>query len=300
MQENKRFMCGAAPFLFNGSATQFKESNIMVQLTTNGPKALYPDATFTPADIVPDALINQITTPTVPIEGDQPVVRIPYVTEDPTVGFVPEGTEIPASDTQLSELLVSTRKLAVLQPISREAVSYAGTESIISNSMRRAVTIKADNALLNNPDNPTGLLNITGITDAGAMNAADLDVLSDAITTIETHGATTTNIVMDPASWGALRNLKTGKDSAQLLLGNPAEQTSKQLFGIPVTVSNLMPTGTILALDKNDILSSLGDIQVAKSTDAAFTRDQVLYRVMWRFGFAPIHPERIAKITLTV
>lgn len=271
----------------------------MVQLTSNGPKALYPDATFTPADIVPEALINQITTPTVGIEGDQPVVRVPYVTEDPTVGFVPEGTEIPASDTTLSELLVHTRKLAVLQPISREAAAYSGTESIISNSMRRAVTIKADNALLNNPDNPTGLLNTKGITDAGTMNTGDLDVLSDAITTVETNGATVTHIIMSPDVWGKLRNLKTITGSAQLLLGNPAEQTTKQLFGIPVIVTKQMPAGTIMVLDRNDVLSSLGDIQVANSTDAAFRSDQILYRVMWRFGFAPIHPNRIAKITLT-
>lgn len=270
----------------------------MVQMTTNGPKALYPDFTFTPKDVVPDALINQITTPTARIEGDQPVIRVPYVKEDPTVGFVPEGEMIPESDIKLAEQLISTRKIAVLQPVSRESSRY-GIEEIIGNSMRRAVTIKADNALLANSTNPTGLLNIEGITDAGKLAPDNLDALSDAITTVETKGATVTHIVTGPDVWGKLRNLKTQKNSAQLLLGNPAEQTTKQLFGIPVIVNKQMPAGTVLVIDKSDILSASCDIEVAKSSDAKFAYDQILYRVIWRFGYAPIHPNRIAKLTLT-
>jgi HK97 family phage major capsid protein len=271
-----------------------------INTTLNGPKGLYPDATFIPNDIVPDALINELTTQTVVIEGDQPVVRVPFVAEDATVGFVAEGELIPTADARLSEVLVHTQKLAVISRMSRESTTYDSAAEFVSASMARAVTVKANNALLSNESNPTGLIHTPGLIDGGTLADGNLDVLSDAITTIEANGATATHLTMDPKSWGELRKLKTATGSSQLLLGAPADQTDKRLFGISVIVTPQMPEGTILVSDKSNIVSSAGGIQLTKSAEAYFDRDSYGYRVTWRFGWNVIRPERLAKVTVSL
>lgn len=270
----------------------------MVQMTTNGPKGLYPDAVFHADKIVPDALIHQIATATVPVEGDAPVVRVPYVAEDPSVGFVAEGAPIPLDDAELSEVLIHTQKLAVLSSMSRESATHMEAEQYVANSMRRAVTTKADAAVLSNDTTPTGLLSVEGMIDGGTLAPTDLDVLSDAITEVEANGGTVTHLVMDPKAWGALRKLKTSTDSAQLLLGSPAEQTERRLFGIPVLVSAQMSPGSILISDRSNVVASIGQIQVVRSAHAMFDRDSYAYRVTWRFGWNVIHPDRLARVTL--
>lgn len=273
----------------------------MSQTTPRGPKALFPDQTFVPTTVVPDALIHQITTPTVSIEGDEPSVRVPYVTDLPNATFTAEDTEIAESDAGLEEVLINTRKLALLHRASRESVTYPDAATMVANWMGTAITNAADKVLLTGTAaTPKGLLNVTGIHDGGTMAAGDLDVLSDAITTIEAAGATATHIVMDAASWGQLRKLKTTTGSAQLLLGNPAEQAEKRLFGVPVVVSSQMPAGTVLVVDKSDVLSAGGQLNLATSSDFYFSRDSIAYRVTWRMGWAPIHPGRVAKVAVTI
>lgn len=272
----------------------------MAYTTPAGPKGLYPDQSFIAKDLVPDSLLLQITTPTVQIEGDEPVVRVPFVAEDPSVGFVPEGEIIPQAEAAFSELLIGTDKIAVLSRMSREAATHSGVETPISDSMRRAIIVKADAALLSNATAPTGLLNTPGLIDAGTMAATDLDVLSDAITEVEANGGTVTNLVMDPRSWGALRKLKTGTDSAQLLLGSPAEQTQRQLFGVPVNVSAQMPEGRILVIDRTNVLSSNSGVRLDKSTDAFFDRDSIALRASWRIGWGVLRPERLASVTVSL
>mgnify|MGYP000669214984 CR=1 FL=1 len=139
-----------------------------------------------------------------------------------------------------------------------------------------------------------------GIHDAGTMGAGDLDVLSDAITAVEAMGGTADAIVMDPLSWGQLRKLKTSTGSAQLLLGNPADQTDRRLFGVEVIVSANMPQGSALVIDSKNVLSSSGPITITQSGDFYFDRDAIAYRVTWRFGWTVVHPERLAKVAITL
>lgn len=268
--------------------------------TPKGPKGLFPDQTFMPEDVVPEALIHRLTTPTVAIEGDEPSVRVPYITDEPDASFTNEDTVIPESDIGFSEVLIKTRKLAILHRSSREAVTYPNAAAGIATAMGGAIIGAANEALLHNAANPTGLLNTTGIHDAGTMGAGDLDVLSDAITAVEAMGGTADAIVMDPLSWGQLRKLKTSTGSAQLLLGNPADQTDRRLFGVEVIVSANMPQGSALVIDSKNVLSSSGPITITQSGDFYFDRDAIAYRVTWRFGWTVVHPERLAKVAITL
>lgn len=276
------------------------KQKVMSITTPAGPKGLFPDQTFVARDVVPDALIYSLATVAGNVEGDEPALRVPYVTEDPDVGFVPEGAEIDVDNPELDEILIQTGKLAVITKMSNEAARYADAANIVADSLSRAVTVKANTALLGNTANPTGLLNVAGIHDGGTLAGGNLDALADALTAVEVAGGTATHITMDPASWGVLRTLKQSDGSAMPLLGAPADQTDRRLFGVNVIVTPAMPAGTVLVSDFREIVAAVGPLRLAQSTDPYFTSDSVARRVTWRMGWGVVHPSRLAKVTVTL
>lgn len=261
-------------------------------------KSLYPDQTFNAEEVMPEALIFQLTTLAGAVEGDAPVVRIPYVAADPEAGFVDEGAKITESDPVLDELTVSTDKVAVLTRTSNEAMRNSpGSNGVLSTSLRRAVTVKGNNALLSNPGNPTGLMGLAGISDGGTLGT-NLDAVDEAIAAIEVAGGKPTHIVANPADWAKVRALKSGDGSNIPLLGAPAEQTEKQVFGLEVITTPSLAPGTILITSKGSIYSAAGELNLAVSPDHFFDYDSTAIRATWRFGWAVIDPKHIAKVTV--
>lgn len=269
----------------------------MAKEITSTLKGLYPDQTFPSAEVVPDSLILQIATVTSAPEGDVPVVRVPYVENDPTVGFVNEGEEIPTANPKLNEVLIQTKKLAIISEQSREASSYEESALAISTSLQRAITMKADHAFLNSETDPTGLWNMAGVIDAGTVTDS-FDPFTDAIMGIEANMGKATAIVIDPASWGALSKLKY--TSGVLQLGSPAEQASRMLFGLPVYVTPSMEAGHALVVSREDLIAAVGQIGLNISTEAAFRADSIVYRAIWRIGWNVVHPDRMAKVAITL
>ena len=266
-------------------------------MLTNDKKAFYPDTTLNPNEVIPEALVYKIATVAASnIEGDAPAVRVPYVKADPTSGFTDEGADISPSDATLDEITVVTRKIAVLTKQSRESMSYDAAADSLAASLQRSVIIKANTALLSNSGTPAGLLTIPGIIDAGKVTD-NFDAISDAITKIEVNGGTASCIVTDPASWGVLCKLKTANGTLQL--GSPAEQAERRLFGLPVYTSAQMTPGQMLVIDSTTLIAAVGDIQVDTSEDYYFSSDSIARRITWRLGWNLVHPDRVAKITVS-
>ena len=182
----------------------------MAVSTPAGPRGLYPDQTFIASEVLPDALIYQLATMAGSIEGDAPVVRVPYVAEDPTVGFVREGDEIGVTDPKMDEVLVRTAKLAHITRQTNESAAYADASNMLAASMSRAMTVKANRAFLGNTGTPAvdledraaafepvGLLNTPGLTesDTYALWVQDdasgrLDSIVNMMATVEANGGT--------------------------------------------------------------------------------------------------------------
>lgn len=283
------------------------ESSAIMAITTAGPKGLFPDRTFIARELIPSALIFLLTTNAGGIEGDSPLVRIPYIQALPEVGFVKEGADIDESNPTLSEIWVSTAKVALLSKITLEASSFSPAGTMVSDSMLRAVISASNVALLSNPapgvgteQEPTGLLNIPGIVDAGALAADNVDAIAEAITSIEVNGGVVSHIVCDPASFGILRLMKSATGSNLPLLGAPSEQTGRQLFGVPLIVDQAMAAGTVLIVDSSNIISAAGTVQVSTSDDYYFNSQSRALRVSFRFGFKALKPNRIAKLSVDV
>lgn len=268
--------------------------------TPDGPRSVYPDIVVPAKEIVPDALIMKLTRNVGDVEGDAPFVRVPYVATDAEAGFTDEGAEITESDPDLDEITFSTKKLAALSKISREANSYPTAANLVGTSLTRTITRKANVALLSNPVTEgqlTGLVNIAGIHDYGMLGNS-LDAVEDALTWVESfEDDPDIQIVMDALGWSALRKLKKQTGSNDPLLGSPAEQTTKRIFGVDVTVTASAPSNTILIFDRNNVYSAVGPVLGKEDPSVYFTSDSIARRVTWRIGWKALHPNRIAKVS---
>lgn len=274
-------------------------------ITTNdSAKAWSPDiTTFAAADVIPDALVLTTSTVSGSIEGDEPAVRVAYV-DDADAQFTAEGADIPEAEPTLSEVLVHTGKVTLLVRVSREQYNQSGTANTLSDSARRAVLKKANEAYLSQviPTPPAvtppgGVLTHPGIQDGGTI-ATNLDALADAFTLVEVAGGNVTHILAAPDSWGALRKLKKGTASNESLLGAGTEDAEKRILNTPVLTSNAVPSGQLALLDSSAIVSAAGEVQVATSEHAYFGSDSIALRVTFRFGQNLVRPQRIVKLSL--
>ena len=272
--------------------------------TTNTPRAWSPDIhVFEPGDVIGDALVLTHSTVAGQIEGDEPVVRVAYV-DDAAADFVAEGAEIPEDDPTLSEATVATGKVATLVRVSREQYLQSGAAGMLSDSMRRAVVTRANEAFISQPapsggavTPPAGLLNVDGLAE-GSEVGDNLDPLIDLVSQITADGGHPSGVLLSPQAWGALQKIKTGDGSAQGLLGAGAGASQTSLLGLPVAVSPAVPAFNGMVIDKGAIVSAAGKVQVASSDDVYFSSDSVGLRVTFRFGATVVRPERLGVFTV--
>ena len=271
--------------------------------TANSAAAWAPDLfTFAAADAVPEALYVQCTTVSGSIEGDQPSVRAAYVVDDEAT-FTAEGSPIDEAQPGLSEVLIHTSKVTQLVRLSNEQYRQAGTPAQLSQSVSRAITRRADIALVAEPaPSPgvapaAGLLNWPGIVDGGAVSES-LDALVDLIAQLQVNLSTPTHVLLDPLGWAAFRKLKTGEAYNSTLLGAGTSDAQQLLFSLPVIVNVALPAYSGLVIDRNAIISAVGAVNIATSSDVYFDSDSVGLRATWRVGHAVVRPNRIGKFTV--
>lgn len=251
-----------------------------------------------PLKFVDAALIFSLSTVSGEIEGDAPSLNVPYVDIPATADIVAEGEEIKEGDMSVSEMLVTTKKVAVLDVTSREILDDTNMQELITQNVMNAVVDKADAVFLQNTAAPVGLFNMEGIVDGGIMTDT-LDPLVTAIGTVATNGASPSAIVMNYATWSKLLLFKTNGGSAQSIISpDVANNPTPVLFGLPVVLNKQAPNDKILLTDTREIISAVGQPLVASSADAYFNRDSIALRGTMRFGFGIIHPNRLAVLTV--
>ncbi|NYI78710.1 phage major capsid protein [Nocardioides panzhihuensis] len=272
------------------------------ETTTTSAKAWAPDAYFAASDAVPDALINSTSTIAGDVDGDAPVVRVAYV-DDAEAQITPEGDPIPEADPDLAEVLVATIKVTQLLRLSAEQWNQDRAAGMLSESVARAVTKRANLAYLQQPApvapavGPTGLLNLPGVIDGGEV-AGDLDALVDLDATLAGNDGTPSHVLASPTAWASLRKLKRATGSAESLLGVGAEDAVPFLIDKPVIVTNALPADTGMILDRTAVMSAIGQVVVATSEHVYFAADSIGVRCTWRSGWNVVHPERIGKFTV--
>lgn len=272
--------------------------------TANSAAAWRPDLyEFAPADVIDAAAILNHSTVVGRVEGDAVAVRCAYVDDDDAV-IKAEGAELDEAEPTLSEVLVYTSKITQLVRLSREQYAQDGTADQLAASVSRAIIRRADTLFFAEAAPtppavapPAGVLNITDVVDGGEV-AANLDGLVDLIAELESNKATPTAIVVDPLGWGALRKFKYADGSNQSLLGAGTADAPMRLLGLPLTVNHALPSHTGVVIDRNAIVSAVGPLTIATSTDQYFTSDSVAVRATLRLGSTAVRPERLGMFTI--
>lgn len=274
--------------------------------TGDSVQSLSPDVkALPPSEIIPDALLLQITSKVGVIEGDQPSVRCPFMDATGAAGFIDEGAAIPESTPTDREVQIFTGKVASFWNVSREQYGQADLSTLLQDAAKRDITQKANTALLSQaaPEGeavtpPAGIL--IGITPVSQSieTTQSLDPVIDAVSAVEVDGGKATHILADPLGWAYLSKVKAATDSAVSLLGAGATAADRKLLGLPVLVDKAVPQGTLVVLDRTAVLSAYGSLQLATSTDFAFNQDVVSLRLTWRFGAKVSWPNRIQRVSV--
>lgn len=275
------------------------------ETTLTSAKAWAPDQNaFAPSDAVPGALILEHSNVAGVIEGDAPVMRVAYVTDDQASVTV-EGVAIDEANPALSEVLVHTSKITQLVRLSQEQYRQVGTAQELAESVQRAIVTKSNSLFLAQaaPTPPAvapaaGLLNVAGIENGGAI-ADNLDALIDLLADIETNGGTPSGIILSPLAWASLRKFKSATGSELGILGAGTNDAEKRLLDLPVTVSSALGTNTGLVIDRNAIVSAVGPVRVDTDESVYFNSDSVALRATWRTGHNVVRANRLGKFTVT-
>ncbi|OAV63126.1 phage major capsid protein [Enteractinococcus helveticum] len=271
----------------------------MVQTTPGAAEAWRPNqvSSFDPDDLLKTALIIQCATLAGSVEGDAPSVLVPYVSADPDAGFVAEGAKITFGGGTLSQVAISTNKVASIDAVSRELVAQKGAAERIARSMQRAVTSKADMAFLNNASAPTGLFQVAGIATAGALDT-NIFAVYDAIAEIEGDGGQATHFLIHPTDWAVLSKMPEATGSNRSLVADVHNAATRTLAGVPVIVHSAVPEGTAMMLDSSEVVAAYGTLDLARSDDVYFESDAVGIRATWRLGWNIVRPARLQKLTV--
>ncbi|OBK27707.1 hypothetical protein A5634_22280 [Mycobacterium asiaticum] len=272
--------------------------------TTTAVKGLAPDlVTIPPAELIPEALIMKASTQAGFVDGDQPLVRLPFVAVDPDeAGFVPEAQTIDETDPDDREYLCATGKVALLLPISRELWQKAPSARLLSDAARTAVIRSANRAFLSQPPPtapaltpPPGILRQTHAVSPDSVEES-LDPVIDAVARIEADGGAATYILASPEAWAYVSKLRVQDGSNASLVGAGVDAAERRLLGLPVYVDRDVVGPSLVVADRSAVLSAVGPVNLATSEHHLFEKDSVALRITFRFGAVITWPERVVEI----
>lgn len=230
--------------------------------------------------------------------------RIPIVAADPSASWVAEGEEIPVSDGNLDEIVVTPAKLAGLTIISRELAndSSPAASEAVGNGIARDLARKLDEAFVGNlaAPAPKGLKSLTGVTAVAAPAAwANTDPFIEAIYAAEGVNATLTAWIANPVDARALAMVKESTGSNKALLGpDSTEAGRRQIAGVPVFTSPYLAEGTVYGIDQSSVFVVIReDAEVTTDSSVYFSSDRIAVRGILRVGLAYPHPAGVVKIT---
>lgn len=233
------------------------------------------------------------------LSGD--TLRAPLVTEDPSASWVPEGAEIPLSESTLGEVEAAYKKLAGLSVISRELAEDSNPSAAqeIGNGLVRDIARKLDAAMFAGTavaNAPAGLGTLAGTTEIPApIEWTNLDPFKTAKLRAASLGTSIAGFVVNDEDAAQLLVLKETTTSNRDLI--ESDGTAFLISGTPVIPSPAVAAGTAWGLPSDRVIVGVRqDAGVAVDNSAFFTSDRVAIRATMRVAFAFTHPAAVMKI----
>jgi len=232
-------------------------------------------------------------------------LRIPKLTSGASVGFVAEGGEIPEAGVDFGEvvLMPSTRtSLKCLIRFTNELLrqSVIGLDATLKQRLVTDVSNALDTALLTGAGadaSITGLIHQTDV-QTGILDVTDADCLLDAIALASAAEVQPNRWFISGADFISLRKLKDLQDR-YLLESDVTKDVTYRLFGIPVTVTNKLATGTAILCDTSMIAIARDlapSVTLLSERYAEF--DEQAIRVVTRYDLGLLHPEGVIVLTV--
>lgn len=236
------------------------------------------------------------SNPTV-FQSSEPL-RVPTLTGETNPAWVGENELIPEADEMTFgeiELMPTNRKsIKTITRVSNELIRMAkvGVSDVLQRRLVSDVREKLDTALLmgDGADNSvTGIINQTDVTRA-AWDVADPDSILDGLATLAASEVSPTRILMNGTDFFALRKLKDA-DGRGLLQSDLTAEATYRIHGVPVTVTNKLPAGTMVAANWADIAVVRDqDTTVRLDSSRYLEYDQTAIRVTARYDLGILRP----------
>lgn len=284
----------------------------MPLLSTNGAAILAPEDI---QDLVVQPLIASAVSTRVStiVQTASHSTRFPIVVTDPTNAWVAEGAEIPVSDPDLDELVVTPPALKGLTVVSNELMADSDPSAleVVGQGLVRDLRTKLDAAyfgdtVANGPDGIESLADVQ--TTMGSFDGS-LDVFAEAVSLAENVGVLAVNpvdglpnmaLVGNPADVLTVSVAKVAVDSNETLLGRDATApVSRSVQGVPLYSSSAVSQGSMWLLPRDRVFVVLRtDPQVVADTSAYFSSDRTGIRCVLRVGFGFPHEQAIVKVII--
>jgi HK97 family phage major capsid protein len=228
------------------------------------------------------------------------VIHVPRVLTDGVASWYSELETITADGPTGDDLVLTPRKCATLVNLSNESVedSSPAVLDVTGTAMVRAVALEADRAILSGTGGkqPTGVVSQAGGHVTGGIS---IDGLINASGQIAAVGGTARAAFLNPADVTTLMPSKDGQQRPLLgpdYVGGP----TSTVYGVVLWPTPAMPAGTALVADPKQIVVAVrNDPTVAVSTDAIFTQDGAVARVIARLDGAVNDPRGLVTISAT-
>jgi HK97 family phage major capsid protein len=216
------------------------------------------------------------------------VAHLPRVLSDGAVAWVEELAEIPSSAPNADELVLTPKKLANVVTVSNEAAgdSTVGVLDNVGAAMTRAVALALDATALASTAataaRPAGIRSLALPAQTGGVT---IDNIIRAIGAIAASGGIANAVYIAPADLTTLR-LAKDTDGRPLLQPDLQAGGAERIAGATLHPTAALTAGTAVVADAAQVVVGVrADATVDFSTDAKFTSDAVVARVVARVDF---------------
>lgn len=178
----------------------------------------------------------------------------------------------------------------------------------IDTRMRYGVELREDTQLVQGDGtNP----NLVGMNHADNMTAFSpvtndnaLDTINRQKYAIDAADYMATGVIINPVDWGKIERTKVGASDDRYVIGDPRSAIGPFLWGLPVVVSNAMPTGQVLvaAFDIAFMLHRRSDteVRIFEQDDTNAQKNLLTIRAEKRCALGGQRPASVRYGALTV
>ena len=234
-------------------------------------------------------------------------VAYPVQSSGTALSPVAEAGTIGESDPQFSTKTLSFQKFAKITEVSTELLqdSQFNLETFLTRDHARAIAATWQSETVTGTNVTDGIVanGTVGVT-AAATSGVSADELLDLLASVDTTHADDLQIMMAPATWAAIRQLKDGQNN--YLLGSLGNGAGNVLAGRPVYLNSQMDDVTsgassivAVAFDPQSYALAVGGgIRFEASRDACWENDVVSFRSVVRCEAAILDPAGIRTLQL--